>query len=696
MKTSFHAHHSPMGAHSSLTCGMHGARGGMAMENGEPADGGVYAGFEDEHGVLHLLPLFAMSADERARYQQGGEADGKQPAEQVIPADKITRDYQWATDTFRAEGLCLQLVTPFFPIPDPATSSAVEQKYASCPASLIRISLDNRKSKVPRRFFFAVRSQGKWAVPAGQDRHFRCLTGHDRMGMATADEAETFINFGIQDAMRRRHRSPHFLLGGTAGFIATAPAGEQRELLISIGYYKQGPATTGRNTRYWYTRYFSSLEEVLRYALQKAPDYLTEAGARDAELMAARLNEDQKFLIAHATHSYWGSTEWLDDGGAPRWVVNEGEYLMMNTFDLTVDMLFFEMRFNPWTVRNVLDQFVREYSYYDQVFAPGKPGKLYPGGISFAHDMGVMNQFSPDGYSSYEIAGLDRACFSYMTCEQLANWVCCAGVYYARTRDAEFLTRNRGVLEDCLRSLQHRDHPDPRKRNGIMKYESSRTQGGGEITTYDSLDHSLGQARNNIYLASKCWAAYLALEFMFGKLGADAPAAESARAARLCARTLVKGFDPKLGFIPAVLEGNNRSAIIPVIEGLIFPHEMGLKQALSFQGPFKDLLQTMKRHLENVLVKGVCLYDDGGWKLSSTADNSWMSKINLCQHIARNILGVTQGRDGAQADRAHAEWERKGSEFNACSDQFSSGVAMGSKYYPRIVTNVLWLNPKRG
>lgn len=70
-------------------------------------------------------------------------------------------------------------------------------------------------------------------------------------------------------------------------------------------------------------------------------------------------------------------------------------------------------------------------------------------------------------------------------------------------------------------------------------------------------------------------------------------------------------------------------------------------------------------------------------KLSSTADNSWMSKINLCQHISRTILGVKPGKAGAVADHAHAEWERNGSEFDACSDQFRSGKAMGSKYYTR-------------
>ncbi|MEI6166335.1 MAG: glycoside hydrolase family 52 protein [bacterium] len=691
MKSSFHAHHSPMGAHSSLTCGMHGARGGMAMEKGQPADGGVYVGYEDETGGLNFLPLFAMNEGERARYVQGGQPAGGQPRERVIPADKITRDYRWASDSFSAEGVSVEIVTPFFSIPDPAASSATEQKYASCPASLIKVSCDNRKSKIPRRFFFAIAMDGRWAVSSGQDEPFKCLTQRDRMGMATEEEVESFVNFDLPHAMRRRHRTPHFLLGGTAGFIAEAKAGEKRELLISVGYFKQGNATTGKNAKYWYTRYFSNLEEVLRYSLETAPCYLAEAEARDAELASAKLTEEQKFLIAHATHSYWGSTEWLDDGGRPRWVVNEGEYLMMNTFDLTVDMLFFEMRFNPWTVRNVLDQFVSEYRYYDQVFEPGKPGKLYEGGIAFTHDMGVMNQFSPSGRSSYEVAGLDRECFSFMTCEQLANWVCCAGVYFAQTRDADFLVRNRGILEDCLRSLQHRDHPDPRKRTGIMKCESSFTQGGGEITTYDSLDHSLGQARNNIYLASKCWASYLALEYMFQTLGAGDKADECVKAAKLCAKSLVKGFSKKLGFIPAVLEGDNQSAIIPVIEGLIFPHEMGLKEALSFKGPYGSLMKTLKRHLENVLVEGVCLYPDGGWKLSATADNSWMSKINLCQHIAGTILGVKQGKAGAVADHAHAEWERNGSEFEACSDQFKSGKAVGSKYYPRIVTNILWM-----
>ena len=52
---------------------------------------------------------------------------------------------------------------------------------------------------------------------------------------------------------------------------------------------------------------------------------------------------------------------------------------MMNTLDLTVDMMFFELRMNPWTVRNVLEHFVTRYSYEDEIFDPAAPDKTYPG-----------------------------------------------------------------------------------------------------------------------------------------------------------------------------------------------------------------------------------------------------------------------------------------------------------------------------
>ena len=277
-----------------------------------------------------------------------------------------------------------------------------------------------------------------------------------------------------------------------------------------------------------------------------------------------------------------------------------------------------------------------------------------------------------------------------MTYEELTNWILCAGLYVSHTKDIAFLNEQADTIERCFESLLNRDNPDPKLRNGLMGFDSSRTEGGGEITTYDSLDHSLGQARKNVYLGGKCWASYLALEKLFKLLDNDSLASLAHDAAKLTAKTLENAFDNDLGFIPAVLENGNQSAIIPAVEALIYPYKMGLSESLRIDGEFGGYIKVLKKHLTHILKRGVCIYEDGGWKLSSSADNSWMSKICLNQYVIHEILGMNYGGE-VEADNAHVEWEVNGSKSQACSDQFASGKPIGSLYYPRIVTNILWL-----
>ena len=93
------------------------------------------------------------------------------------------------------------------------------------------------------------------------------------------------------------------------------------------------------------------------------------------------------------------------------------------------------------------------------------------------------------------------------------------------------------------------------------------------------------------------------------------------------------------------------------------------------------------------------LFADGGLKLSSTSNNSWMSKIALFQHVARKTLRLQESNPAIAelfdaADAAHVRWQTDGSAFWACSDQFVNGVAKGSRYYPRIITAALWMNER--
>ncbi len=126
---------------------------------------------------------------------------------------------------------------------------------------------------------------------------------------------------------------------------------------------------------------------------------------------------------------------------------------------------------------------------------------------------------------------------------------------------------NQSIFEECFTSMLNRDHPDPAKRNGVMSLDSSRTGSTEEITTYDSLDPSLGQARENLYLAGKGWAAYLALEQIFKQLKQADLAQQARQAADRAAATITKSYDETLGFIPAIMDGHDQSPIIPAIEG---------------------------------------------------------------------------------------------------------------------------------
>ncbi|HUW33578.1 MAG TPA: beta-xylosidase, partial [Planctomycetota bacterium] len=179
---------------------------------------------------------------------------------------------------------------------------------------------------------------------------------------------------------------------------------------------------------------------------------------------------------------------------------------------------------------------------------------------------------------------------------------------------------------------------------------------------------------------------------ILGEMGYDGEAKSARHSAELAARTITSKFDRKLGYIPAVFEAGNASATIPAIEGLLFPHRLGLLNGLKKREPHKKLFETLRLHFRNILKPGICLFKDNGWKMSSTSTNSWQSKIFLCQHIARAVLGVKFGADEAKHDRAHADWWRVGSAPWAVIDQIWEGKTTGGGcIYPRGVTNILWL-----
>lgn len=697
----FNAHHSPIGAFASFTLGFPGNGGGLDLELGRPPRQNVFIGLEsaEQEGLYDTLPFFEVVDDESKRYDiENPDPDQDKPRMLFhYPKEKIERDFHLSTDAWKAGDLTFTVYSPVQSVPDPKTASEAELKLALVPAVLAELTIDNTAGSRSRRAFVGYQGSDPYSSMRRLDDTCEGLAGvgQGRLTAIVSDNADiqSALHFSMENILTNPLKENWtFGLGTVGALVADVPAGERRTYRFAVCFHRSGIVTAGMDTSYYYTRFFRNIEEVGAFALDNFDELARRSYEANRMIGESGLSDDQKFMMAHAIRSYYGSTQLLDAEGEPFWVVNEGEYRMMNTFDLTVDQLFFELKMNPWTVRNELDMFVKRFSYEDKVRFP-EDSEEYPGGISFTHDMGVANTLSRPHYSSYELYGLD-GCFSHMTHEQLVNWVLCSAVYAERTGDREWVDTNMQVFEACLTSMLNRDHPDPGQRNGIMGLDSSRAMGGAEITTYDSLDVSLGQARNNIYLAGKSWAAYLALEKLLGDNGYAEQAKISGEQADKCARTIVSHMTPE-GYIPAVIGEGNDSKIIPAIEGLIFPYYLNLTDSLDPGGRFGFYIEALRSHLETVLVEGICLFPDGGWKISSTSNNSWLSKIYLGQFIARRILGWEWDEAGAAADAAHVRWlTHETLSFWSWSDQIISGEITGSKYYPRGVTSILWLEER--
>ncbi|MFD1954808.1 glycoside hydrolase family 52 protein [Paenibacillus thailandensis] len=697
----YNAHHAPIGAFASFTLGFRGAKGGLGLELGKPADQNVYIGLQSRDGERYeALPFYGAAGDDASRYDV--EKKDKKQASRLVSFElaSISREFRAGVDSWSAGDLTFRIYSPVRPVPDPAAGDDEALKAALVPAVLAELTVDNREGGITRRAFFGYEGNDPYSSmrrlgEAGEEPFVGIGQGLNTAIVAAKGSAAAGQGFSIERILEPKHpQNVTMGLGGTAALLLEVPAGEKRTFRFAIVFHRSGIVTTGIEASYYYTRYFPRLEDAAEYALANFAELAASAVAADTWTGTGKLSDDQAFMLSHAIQSYYGSTQLLDAGGEPIWIVNEGEYRMMNTLDLTADQLFYELRMNPWTVRNELELFLKRYSYTDNVRFPGET-REYPGGLSFTHDMGVANSFSRPGHSAYELAGID-GCFSYMTHEELVNWLCCATVYIEQTQDRDFLRRMLPTLRDGFQSMLNRDHPNPSERNGLMGLDSSRTEGGAEITTYDSLDVSLGQSRNNIYMAGKCWAVYVALEKLFAAEGLPELAGEAGLQSERCAASIAAQLNDK-GYIPAVIGENNDSRIIPAIEGLIFPYFTGNREALDPEGRFSDYLQALRTHLDTVLVPGTCLFEDGGWKLSSTSNNSWLSKIYLCQFIARAIMGLPWDERGRAADAAHAAWlTHRELSYWCWSDQILSGEIIGSKYYPRGVTAILWLYENAG
>jgi hypothetical protein len=683
----YYSLHGIWGAYASLVLGRVGRGAGVVVGGVRPPRSGLFVGYRIGRSEPRLLPFSAgVGYGLGASAYREDEIDPSRAdalgGAAFFKESEIERWVSMSGEEWRAGALSFRVISCFGEVPDPQTVASARARSALRPSILVKLTFDNSSGTGPMTGLFGMQgirrplsdspSGSLLGMAAGSSYGFAIRPKAGVEEVMDWSVVEAAFDGGSDGAARPLRR-----LAAEGGLRFRVPSGERAEYVLAIGVFRDGIVTAGRATHAYHGCLFKDVEDVLESALDDLPDSLSRAERVDALLDGSGLSEDRRFLVAHAAHSYLASTELLlAESGDPVFVVNEGEYQMMNTLDLTVDQAFWEARFSPWTLRNELDSYVAWSSYEDSL------------GIAFAHDQGVADCFAPKGRSAYEMPGLTDV-FSFMSFEETLNWVLSAALYAGSPGGLAWAKERRPAIAACLASLRARDA----NGDGVMDRDSDLCAGGAEITTYDSLDISLGQARNNLYLAVKAWSAFVCLEALFRRLdGRAGPESRAALEAAVAAAATIAGRMLPEGFIPAVFESDNRSCIIPAIEGLAYPGFCGAPEAVRADGPYAELVAALKKHLDKVLAPGVCLdAKSGGWKLSSTSRNTWLSKIFLNQYVAERILGMDDER--TRRDAVHARWLRTGSAEYAATDQVdsSSGADLGSRLYPRLVTSILWL-----
>jgi len=662
--------HAPMGTCSTFAYGHYGQPCGIGTSSGvypyvTDNGGGVLIGLSRSSG-LQLLPFVASTSN------ISGHAA-------FFPNATIQRTLTPGTDDYviTGNGLTFTHYSPAWLMPDFNAASLTEKRRFFLPATWLVFTVTNNDS-TPEDFYF---------------------------GLPVAVTPKTFANGAYQgvalgEAALAVQTGSCDLLTGSAltfafdrmsqgfAFHLSVPAGQTRTLTVVIAFYRNTVVDSRTGSTYYYTKLFPSMDSVFDAAFAGFGDAQLRCQQLAEAMSRAGLNPYRRFMASYALHNYMADTACLiDPQGVVHWWEMEGYFDYINTFDLTVDHAFYDACMHPWALRNVLDGFSGAltgsgYSYETPLYGPG--GIIVSTqGFSFYHDMGL-----------WPTSGAGPAYGSNMGDEELQSWILSAGLYWSHTADHAWLTNNAGLLQKCLNSMLLRDNTNSAARDGITKNVNS-----GEITTYDNLDGSLQRPAFSARLSVRNWASYLALEAMFGQIGDSSDADTCHNMAGIAAQTIVNRWNTyhtTLGYIPALLDGNNNAATTPIIEGLAYPAAMGLTNAIDrTSGPYAPMLQALSNHMSAVLVPGKCL--PWGWAMTSANIITWQSKIFICQYAAEVVLGITNNTVNGSIDQIHASIQIEAGPREGwvdATDATGNHNFAGGVHYPRAVSSALWwLNP---
>jgi xylan 1,4-beta-xylosidase len=693
----FMTHHAPVGAWSSFTFGLPGK--GVSIDHESPSVENtadfLVAVSRGTKKVAALPFISGIINVDNEMIQTGASTAANnfsiKDRWSFIPPKQIKRRLSSCIDEYSGGEIALKVYTPHSKLPDPDQGHSL--KYACCPGILIELTIDNTEHEEAAVGFIGLAYQAKGRIYPLDWTTDEALSGVGfsnkwALGARTMDKEV----FTIRDNVIAQHvelgqKVVHN--GGKEGGIAfTVPPLSKKTLTVAFGFFNQGKVTQGLIGNYLFNRYFSRVEEVCEYILDHA-DIIREDCQKYDRSLRDEVKSDEYQVFCQSLRAYYANTQLIECDDRIYYNVSEGQYFWRNTLDLAVDHLPFELSQNPWVVKNIMDLFIDRYSYYDGIRFFESPGKVFPGGLSFTHDMGNYTAYSPKGFSGYEMTNTKG--YSYMTIEELLNGIYCIASYAITTKDMKWIHKKAGIVVDLLISMENRDHYDPLKRNGILKGESMRCgESGKEITTYDALDHSLLSSIGNLYVAVKTMCSAMLLSEFFHLAGLPDYAVRAENMLLKTKESLKGFFDEQVGCFKANIYSENTSKVIAAVEPFAVPIFLGLKSKLVHNTELKVLFD---KHIKTCLKPGNCLDEkSGGLKLSSTSRNTWPSKVILCMYVMEEMFDMDLQKEYSSLMRELCCWIQTSAAERTISDQIicDTGVVIGGSYYPRHITSALW------
>ena len=485
-----------------------------------------------------------------------------------------------------------------------------------------------------------------------------------------------------------------------------APRGVWADTLVYAAHHDgavERDTKRGHDLRFYYTRFFEDVEDVLGYARLHARQDLARAEAFERLLTRADASPEEKGTLAIAARSDAASTLLLlDEDGRPHVYVLEGRFRHQSTVDVAHETELMAL-FAPWRLRLQLATWAEYVAFAEE---PGavRGGERVTEGVSAAeygpyvyHDVGDYPFVSPTTDYTYG---------PHMAVEENTNYALLLYWYWRMTGDDDFVQQRLGLVQILMQSLVNRDTDGSGLADAAIGW-----------TTYDVSD-ALKTAPENVYLGVKQAAAYLAAADLFERL-AVRPSGEGAedgepigvedgegrgyaanerpanvalrqrQAAALRAQAdriaaTLEAAHARYGYLPVSLDTtadgwDQRSVVLG--EGLLLPGLAGLDAP-----PLRRIAALLAADWDETLAQSTRSY---GVVLSSGEPVTWFSKVMGIDRVAATWYG-------RRPSSAAYTWAANRDNETAYNDGLHSATERWIGFwYPRGVTALGYVLPDR-